>query len=120
MTLEEIYRLTKPAFDASMEIMRQNFQGRMVESFCLAGWATHPTPRDAINDLTRGMIEVQKSQSQSSWLSEVQKQDFEIRIDNWAADAVLAIEECLDRNTDHQSVEFQRAVARRLGLQVAG
>jgi hypothetical protein len=120
MTLEEINRLTGPAFDARMEIMRQNLQGRMVEMFCRAGWTTHPTPRDAMNDLTRGLIEVQRSQCRSARISEEQRQDFENRIDNWAADAVLAIEECLVHHPNHQSVEFQLAVARRLGLQVAG
>ncbi len=120
MTLEEIYRLTGPAFDARMEIMRQNIQARMLESFCQADGVTHPTPGDAVNDLTRGVIEVQRSQCRSARISDEQKQDFENRIDNWAADAVLAIEKCLEVHTDHQSVEFQLAVARRLGLQVAG
>ena len=113
-----IIRLFDSSVDAQLEwwrIRTANIYARTLESFAIAANTFDDTDQILL-DISAMAIRADKQAAMLADISLAQKQLFSDRLDNIIAEAITAIRSTMLVFDDFTSVEFQTAVADRLGL----
>jgi hypothetical protein len=113
-----LYRLEGDAFDQRFTIIATNIGRQLLEDFVRAP-AIHSDVEELLGDLSAAVIQTQKVACRDANITEEQKRDFADRLDQYQADAVIAIRDSYETYQERSSVQFQLEAARRLGLPVA-
>jgi len=117
--ITQLYQLTGSDFDNRFLVMTTNIKRQLLEDFILAPKVIHSDVEQLLGDLSAAVIQTQKTACLSADISEEQKRDFENRIDNCLAGAIIVIRDCFAVSGDRASADFQLETAKRLGIPVA-
>lgn len=116
--IEALYTLSGSDFDARFKVLTTNMKARLLEDFVAAPDWTHDDVEDLLANLSSANVQAQKLACQSSAITAEQKVDFETRLDNEIADAIIGIRDNYEAFGERSSVEFQLDTAKKLGIPV--
>lgn len=115
LSVTELYRLQGQAFEDRFRIKATNVHRFLLEEFIRAPFSD---PDDSLETQGRILVVAQKGIAAGANLTEQQADDFESRMDDVVADAIIVIRRCLEQFPDRDSADFQLEAARRLGIPV--
>src|SRR5262245_7587824 len=111
-----MYRLSGEAFEERFLVMTTNLRRMILEDVVRAPFHEVNEHLEVLGrTLVIGQIEI----GAEAQLSPDQAADFESRLDDIVAEAIVTIQGCLDEYPNRQSVEFQFEAATRLGIPIA-
>lgn len=113
--ITELYQLDGEDFDRRFNVMALNIKRQLLEDFITSPLTDSESTLQA---LSAALIETQKTACHSANISPEQTTDFETRIDNCLADAVIVIRDQHAKYGDTMLPEFQLEAARQLGIPV--
>lgn len=110
-----MYRLEGEAFEHRFLIMATNLRRIILEDVVRAPF---PDVDEHLETLGRTLVVGQMQIVAEAGLTPEQAADFESRLDNVVAGAIVTIQRCLEQHPNRQSVEFQLEAAMRLDIPV--
>lgn len=117
--ITRLYQLNQQEFTDRFGIMAANIKGRLLEDFVRAPGFVATDVEDLLGMLSSAVVATQKTGCSAADITDEQRIDFETRIDNCLADAVIVIRDSFLRFGERTSREFQLETARQLGIPVA-